>query len=93
MILGYVITAGIAVFIITAYYFISYRPDVDPFERTQEQDKSGNVVPFRPNPIDTAVLKFTRWLWSGITPTGNKAERLQDALEKVHLHPLRITPY
>jgi hypothetical protein len=80
---GYVTTAGIAVFIIIAYYFISYEPDVDPFDRQADPRRLSNKVPFQPNPIDTIFLRGFRHIWQGAVPKGARARRVQNALVKV----------
>src|ERR1700744_4264947 len=83
VVVGYVTTAGIAVFIIIAYYFISYQPDIDPFDRAADPHGLSNRVPFEPNPIDTIFLRAFRRIWSGAVPKGARAQRVQSALVKV----------
>ena len=77
------LTAGIAVFIITAYYFISYQPEVDPFQRSEDATQDSQSVPFKPNPIDEHLLKSCRWLWRGMVPQGRRAKRVEKSLIKV----------
>jgi hypothetical protein len=71
------------VFIIIAYYFISYQPEVDPFERPTDPRRLSDRVPFKPNPIDTILLRSFRRIWWGAVPKGARAQRVQSALVKV----------
>jgi hypothetical protein len=73
------------VFIITAYYLISYQPEVDPFQRSGDTIERSDAVSFRPNPIDTRLLKSFRWLWRGMVPKGRRAKRVQKSLIKVRI--------
>ncbi|KAJ5178691.1 hypothetical protein N7492_001901 [Penicillium capsulatum] len=57
VVINYVVTAGLAVFIIFLYYVTVYDPSTDPFDAVQEGAPSE-----RPNPLDDFLLK---WLRSG----------------------------
>jgi hypothetical protein len=69
VVIGYTVTAGLVVAIITVYYFVGYQPDLDPFQREQtaEQNQAQSSThpkyEFRPNPIDELLLRY-RYKWN-----------------------------
>jgi hypothetical protein len=60
VILGYSITAGLVVLIITLCYLISHDPRDDPFRRKDEISNPDGVVQFHPNTVDVYFLEITR---------------------------------
>ncbi|KAL4962562.1 uncharacterized protein BDV14DRAFT_202717 [Aspergillus stella-maris] len=59
VVIGYVGAAGIAVTLIMCHYFIAFSPNVDPF-----RDANGlppqRDVPFKPNPVDSMILRMLK---------------------------------
>ena len=55
VVVSYIATAGIAVLIVNVYYLAIYQPTEDPFRKADETPR-----PFRPNPVDVAVLNLLR---------------------------------
>ncbi|KAL4804639.1 hypothetical protein BDV18DRAFT_161735 [Aspergillus unguis] len=64
VIVGYVATAGIAITVIIAHYFIVYQPNLDPF-REENNVGCSRAVPFQPNPVDLIILRCIRWPFKG----------------------------
>ncbi|KZN88534.1 hypothetical protein EN45_071090 [Penicillium chrysogenum] len=56
VIANYVATAGIAVLLIIIHFFVVYEPALDPFRKTDYPLNQS----FRPNPIDTIILRTVR---------------------------------
>ncbi|EWZ46186.1 hypothetical protein FOWG_16661 [Fusarium oxysporum f. sp. lycopersici MN25] len=55
--LAFVITAWIVVFMLIVYYLVAYNPELDPFRKEDEQTTCRY-----PNPVDFIVLRFVRHL-------------------------------
>ncbi|CAG8179328.1 unnamed protein product [Penicillium nalgiovense] len=56
VIANYVATAGIAVLLITIHFFVVYQPALDPFRKADYPLNQS----YRPNPIDTTILRTMR---------------------------------
>jgi hypothetical protein len=56
VIIGYNATAGIAVFVIIAHYFLAYQPNLYPF-REENNVGCSRAMPFQPNPVDLIILR------------------------------------
>ena len=86
VVVGYTATAGIAVLIITGYYFLGHRPELDPFRN----DKANTQTPvlFKPNPVDKLILGYVRKPADAKeTEPSERRARLENALLKV-LHQI-----
>ncbi|KAK9847367.1 hypothetical protein MYU51_019521 [Penicillium brevicompactum] len=57
VIINYVASAGIAVFVIMLYFLVAFDPARDPFAK---DEKSAENPPFRPNAIDLLITRKLR---------------------------------
>ncbi|KAJ5593847.1 uncharacterized protein N7459_000055 [Penicillium hispanicum] len=80
VIIGYVATAGIVVFVIVAYYLLAFQPRLDPFRHNSLHPRLATRA--RPNPVDEILLRDLRRGFHKVIRTNPAGLEVQDWVEK-----------
>ncbi|KAF2648842.1 hypothetical protein K491DRAFT_611930 [Lophiostoma macrostomum CBS 122681] len=58
VIIGYVVSAGIVVFLVVCHYIFAFDPTINPFQQPAATSGTPNLTAFRPNAVDVLAIEI-----------------------------------